>query len=30
MDIKITGRAEAELSKLESKTFRINYDNDCG
>ena len=30
MDIKITGRAEAELSKIASNTFRISYDNDCG
>lgn len=30
MDIKITGKAEAELLKIESKTFRIAYDNDCG
>lgn len=30
MDIKITGRAETELSKIESNTFRITYDNDCG
>lgn len=30
MDIKITDRAERELSKIESKTFRIAYDGDCG
>ena len=30
MDIKITDRAEEKLSKLESKSFRITFDNDCG
>jgi len=30
MDIKITGRAEAELSKIESKTLRIEFDDYCG
>jgi hypothetical protein len=30
MDIKITDRAKSELSKIESKSFRIAYDNDCG
>jgi hypothetical protein len=30
MDIKITDRAEKELSKIEAKSFRITYDNDCG
>ena len=30
MDVRITDRAKAELSKIESKNFRIAYDNDCG
>lgn len=30
MDIKITDRAEKELSKIDAKTFRITFDNDCG
>lgn len=30
MDIRITGKAEAELSKIEAKTFRITFDEDCG
>lgn len=30
MDIKITDRAKAELSKIDSKNFRIAYDDDCG
>lgn len=30
MDIKITGKAAEELSKIDSKSFRITYDNDCG
>jgi len=30
MDIRITDKAKAELSKIETKNFRIAYDNDCG
>jgi hypothetical protein len=30
MDIRITDRAAVELSKIEPKTFRIAFDNDCG
>jgi len=30
MDIKITGRAETELSKIESRTLRIVFDDYCG
>lgn len=30
MDIKITSKAEAQLSKVEAKTFRIVFDEDCG
>jgi len=30
MDVRITDKAKAELSKIESKNFRIAYDNDCG
>lgn len=30
MEFKITDRAETELSKIESKTFRVIYDDNCG
>ncbi len=30
MDVRITDKAKGELSKIESKNFRIEYDNDCG
>jgi|GEM_PF-882858 hypothetical protein len=30
MDVRITDKAKGELSKIESKNFRIAYDNDCG
>lgn len=30
MNVRITDRAKAELSKIEAKNFRIAYDNDCG